>query len=104
VLLPHFKDYRLSQITVAQVDGYRVAQVRETARLAAARARGEKIAHRPLSASTINRTIGPLAQSPTWRWSTDTFPPTRQRQAPQAQGRKAAPALPRLSVADYGAA
>jgi Phage integrase, N-terminal SAM-like domain len=62
VLLPHFKDHRLSQITIAEVDRYRIAQVRERDRLAAARDRGEEIPRRPLSNSTINRTIGLLAQ------------------------------------------
>jgi integrase len=62
VLLPHFKNHRLSEITVAEVDRYRTAQVRERDRLAAAKARGEEIDRRPLSNSTINRTIGLLAQ------------------------------------------
>ena len=62
VLLPHFKDQRLSDITVAEVDRYRTAQVRERDRLAAAKARDEEIDRRPLSNSTINRTIGLLAQ------------------------------------------
>jgi integrase len=62
VLLPHFKDYRLSQITVAEVDRYRTAQVRERDRLAGARDRGEDIPTRPLANNTINRTIQLLAQ------------------------------------------
>jgi integrase len=62
VLLPYFKAHRLSQITTAEVDRYRMAQVRERDRLAAARDRGEDIERRPLSNSTINRTIGLLAQ------------------------------------------
>ena len=62
VLLPHFKDHRLSQITIAEVDRYRLAKVRERDSLAVARARDHKIDRRPLSNSTINRTIGLLAQ------------------------------------------
>jgi integrase len=62
VLLPFFQHHRLSQITVQEVDRYRNVQVRESARLASARDRGEEIERRPLSASTINRTIGLLAQ------------------------------------------
>ena len=62
VLLPHFKDYRLSQITVVEVDRYTAAQVRERDQLAAARDRGDEIESRPLANGTINRTIGLLAQ------------------------------------------
>jgi hypothetical protein len=62
VLLPFFQHHRLSEITVAEVDRYRAAQVRERDRLAAARKRGEEIDRRPLSNGTINRTIGLLAQ------------------------------------------
>jgi integrase len=62
VLLPHFAGYRLSQITVEEVDRYRTAQVRERDRLTAARDRGEDIPRRPLSNNTINRTIQLLAQ------------------------------------------
>lgn len=62
VLLPHFADYRLSQITVEAVDHYRAEQVRQRDRLAAARDRGEDMPTRPLCNNTINRTIQLLAQ------------------------------------------
>jgi Phage integrase, N-terminal SAM-like domain len=62
VLLPYFQHHRLSEITVAEVDRYKAAKVAERDALAAARAAGEKIDRRPLSNSTINRTIGLLAQ------------------------------------------
>jgi integrase len=62
VLLPFFQHHRLSEITVAEVDRYRAAKVHEREQLTAARDRGEKIDRRPLSNSTINRTIGLLAQ------------------------------------------
>jgi integrase len=52
----------LGDITIAEVDRYRAAKVHERDQLTAARAGGEKIDHRPLSNSTINRTIGLLAQ------------------------------------------
>jgi site-specific recombinase XerC len=57
VLLPFFQHHRLSDITIAEVDRYRAAKVHERDQLRAARARGEKIDRRPLSNSTINRTI-----------------------------------------------
>jgi integrase len=52
----------LGDITIAEVDRYRAAKVHERDQLTAARAGGEKVDHRPLSNSTINRTIGLLAQ------------------------------------------
>jgi integrase len=62
VLLPFWQHHQLSDITIAEVDRYRAAKVHERDQLTAARARGEKIDRRPLSNSTINRTIGLLAQ------------------------------------------
>jgi integrase len=62
VLLPYFAGHRLSEITVEEVDRYRLAKVRERDALIAARKRGDPIERRPLSNSTINRTIGLLAQ------------------------------------------
>jgi integrase len=62
VLLPFFQHHRLSDISIAEVDRYRAAKVRERDLLTAARARGEQTDRRPLSNSTINRTIGLLAQ------------------------------------------
>ena len=78
-LLPFFKDHRLSQVTVAEVDRYRAAKVRESARLAERQeawrvrleqARGKAARRRllaerparPLAASSINKTIVTLAQ------------------------------------------
>ena len=78
-LLPFFKDYRLSQITIAEVDRYRAAKLRERARLTEAladwqrrmdtetdaRKRRELRRERPskpLSAVSINKTITRLAQ------------------------------------------
>jgi integrase len=51
-LLPYFKTHRLSAITVAEVDRYRAAKVRE-------RERG--LVQRPLSNNSINATIAVLA-------------------------------------------
>jgi hypothetical protein len=52
----------LTDITIAEVDRYRAAKVRERDRLIRARERGDDIPNRPLSNSTINRTIQLLAQ------------------------------------------
>ena len=62
VLLPFFAEHPLSEITVREVDRYRQTQVGERDRLRAARVRGERIDRRPLSNSTINRTVALLAQ------------------------------------------
>ena len=62
VLLPFWQHHRLSDITIAEVDRYRAAKVHERDLLVSRRTRGEKIERRPLSNSTINRTIGLLAQ------------------------------------------
>ncbi len=51
-LLPYFAGHRLSQITVEEVDRYRRAKVRE---------RDERLVARPLSASSINKTLKHLA-------------------------------------------
>jgi integrase len=67
-LLPHFKDHRLSAITVEQVDRYRRAKERERAALERARlaesAKPESERERlprPLSNGSINKTIRLLA-------------------------------------------
>ena len=60
-LLPHFHNHRLTEITIGEVDRYRVAKVTESADLHARRERGERCS-RPLSARTINTTIAVLAQ------------------------------------------
>jgi len=60
-LLPYFRHHRLSQITVAEVDAYRQAMVRERDWIAAERAK-EKTKRRPASNETINKTITRLAQ------------------------------------------
>lgn len=51
-LLPFFKDHRLSQITIAEVDRYRTGKVRER----------ERKQGRALSNSSINETLNLLAQ------------------------------------------
>jgi integrase len=75
-LLRYFKDHRLSQMTIAEVDAYRQAKVAESRAIEAARARGEvkreryvdrngvtrTRAQRPLSATSINKTITRLGQ------------------------------------------
>jgi integrase len=78
-LLPFFKDHRLSQITVAEVDRYRSAKLKQAERLMAAQAAWERrIAaaadprmrrqlcnerpRRPVLATSINKTITRLAQ------------------------------------------
>jgi integrase len=69
VLLPFFAKHRLTEITPREVDRYRQAQVRERERLRALREVQAKLppgererVPRPLANSTINRTIGLLAQ------------------------------------------
>ena len=78
-LLPFFKDHRLSQITIAEIDRYRAQKVRESARLTEAltawRKRAEAAKNtaerrelagerppRALSAVSINKTITRLGQ------------------------------------------
>jgi integrase len=61
-LLPYWKDYRLSEITIAEVDQFRQFKVSERDRMAAARERGEAIDHRPLSNETINKLLVRLGQ------------------------------------------
>ena len=78
-LLPFFRSHRLSQITVAEVDRYRAAKVGESAKLAKAhedwqrrvdqvkdRAKRRELVRerppRPLSATSINKTIARLGQ------------------------------------------
>jgi len=78
-LLPFFKNHRLSQITIAEVDRYRGEKVRESARRAEAlaewhtrveetrdatkqRDRARERPPRALSATSINKTITRLAQ------------------------------------------
>ena len=57
-----FQHHRLSEITIAEVDAYRAAKVHERDQLRAAREGGEDIPRRPLSNSTIIRTITLLGQ------------------------------------------
>jgi integrase len=75
-LLPFFKNHRLSQITIAEVDRYRRRKVAEARAIEAADAAGEPMyerytdrhgqlrtrRRRPLSATSINKTITRLAQ------------------------------------------
>ncbi len=58
-LLPHFKDFALSDITVESIDRYRASKVEEAEKMRARRANGERV--RPLSAGSINKTISLLA-------------------------------------------
>ncbi len=67
-LLPHFAGYSLDAITVEEVDRYRAAKVRESERLAAKREAEQakppdkrRRLPRPLSSSSINKTIRLLA-------------------------------------------
>ena len=55
-LLPYFKQHRLSQITVSEVDRYRDAMVRQREQIARARERGETN-RRPAGNETINKTL-----------------------------------------------
>ena len=55
-LLPYFKNHRLSQITVAEVDRYRDAMLRQREQIARARERGETT-RRPSGNETINKTL-----------------------------------------------
>ena len=75
-MLPFFKDHRLTQITVAEVDRYRQTKVREAAEITAAAESGTPMTFsyvdrlgrsyrrraRPLSARSINMHIDLLAQ------------------------------------------
>jgi integrase len=74
-LLPFFAKHRLSQITIQEVDRYRTAKVREAAKITetpverrrvvtGVDGRGRPCRHRerPLSATSINKTITRLAQ------------------------------------------
>ncbi len=75
-LLPHFADYRLSQITVAEVDRYKTAKLRESEEIAERlktgtprmiegvdhRGRSYRRPERPLSKASINKTITRLGQ------------------------------------------
>jgi integrase len=75
-LLPFFKHHRLSQITIAEVDRYKAAKVAEARSVEDAARRGKPIMfeyvdargrthlrrRRPLSATSINKTITRLAQ------------------------------------------
>jgi hypothetical protein len=59
-LLPHFKDYRLDEITVQEVDRYRAAKVRE---------RTDGLVARPLSNVSINKTLAMLSRVLEEAWS-----------------------------------
>jgi integrase len=75
-LLPFFKNHKLSQITIAEVDRYRQRKVAEARAIQAAAAAGKPLREeytdaqgrvhrrrrRPLSATSINKTITRLAQ------------------------------------------
>jgi integrase len=61
-LLPFFSEYRLSEITVEEVDRYRHFKVRERDALRAARERGEPVRRRPLGNEMINKTLTRLGQ------------------------------------------
>jgi integrase len=65
-LLPFFRDHRLSQITIAEVDRYRamkVAQVKKVERVKVVDGKRVKVAENvKLSATSINKTITRLAQ------------------------------------------
>jgi integrase len=65
-LLPFFKDHRLSDITVREVERYKQAKLAERAEIEARRAeaakRGERCRERPLSNGSINHTLRHLAQ------------------------------------------
>jgi len=61
-LLPHFASFKLSEITPQEVDRYKVEKAKERQRLEQARARGEKVKERGLSANSINHTLSDLAQ------------------------------------------
>jgi integrase len=61
-LLPYFQHHRLSDITIAAVEKFRQFKVNERDRMAAARERGERTDHRPLSNETINKLLVRLGQ------------------------------------------
>jgi integrase len=75
-LLPYFEHHRLSQITVAEVDRYRESKVRQNRAIEAAARSDKPLTHtysdrlgkryrrplRPLSATSINKTITRLGQ------------------------------------------
>jgi len=61
-LLPFFKNHRLSEITVREVDRYKQHKARERGALDARRVAGDKDVPRGLSANTTNKTITRLAQ------------------------------------------
>ena len=105
VLLPFCADHRLSDITIAEVDRYRAAKVHERDQLTAARERGDKVARRRLSNSTINRTIGLLAQILDVAVEYGHIPANPARgEAAQAESRPPDARVPRFGRADHGAA
>lgn len=65
-MLPFFADHRLAEITVQEVDKYKVAKANERTAIEAAReaakSRGERFSNRGLSNATINQTVRYLAQ------------------------------------------
>jgi integrase len=65
-LLPFFADHLLSEITIQEIDRYKVAKVEEPTKLEAAREaareRGERLGVRGLSNGSINHTLKHLAQ------------------------------------------
>jgi integrase len=62
MLVDRLGELRLSEITLARVDDYKRAMLREQKAIAEARDRGEDIPHRPLSRETINKTLVRLGQ------------------------------------------
>ena len=65
-LLPFFRDHRLSDITVREVERYKQTKLAQRAEIEARRAeagrRGERCRERPLSNGSINHTLRHLAQ------------------------------------------
>ena len=104
VLLPFWQHHRLSDITIAEVDRYRAAKVHERDCLTAARDAGEKIDRRPLSNSTINRTIGLLAQILDVAVEYGHIGEPGEGEAAQAESGQADARVPRFGRADHGAA
>jgi integrase len=61
-LLPHFADFRLSEITPQAIDRFKVDKVREREAIEQAKAKGERIRERGLSNNSINHVLSDLAQ------------------------------------------
>lgn len=61
-LLPFFRDHRLSEVTIQEVDRYRHEKVRARDRIRDAQTHGQQLSQRPVGNTTINKTIARLAQ------------------------------------------